>query len=310
MQFENVSMPSPKNIIHFLVISIFALVFVGIYQWVHAFDGKLHVVFCNVGQGDGIYIRTPGGADILVDAGPGSVILSCLESHMPFWDRKIELVVLTNADADHYLGLIDVVRRYAVEKFTVSQVGKSDASFEALEREVEKQGIRTISTAAGDRFRVGRVVFDTLWPDKTYLVHGSLRKDDPKNINRVLGAFTAQKSVNEFSVVQLLTYKTFNVLLTGDIVPPAIERLYTIPFDSVEVLKVPHHGSRNGLTEALLNKVSPQVAIISSGKNNRYGHPHQETLEMLRQKGVRVLRTDQQGEIEIVSDGKSWKVVR
>ena len=76
----------------------------------------------------------------------------------------------------------------------------------------------------------------------------------------------------------------------------------------MEVLKVPHHGSKNGLTKEMLEAASPGLAIISAGRKNRYGHPHEETLGVLREMGVKILRTDQEGEIEIISDGKSWQV--
>lgn len=301
-------MPSRKNLIYFLTLSILVLVFVAAYQWVLSFDNKLYVVFCDVGQGDSIYIRTPKGVDILVDGGPDRTVLKCLQSHMPFWDRKIELIVLSNADADHYTGLIDVVRGYTVERFAVSEIGKSDTSFEILEQEVYNRGIAVVTLEKGDRFRIGEIRLETLWPERSYINTSRLASYDPKDKQKVLGTVTSQQSVNEFSVVQLLTYKSFDLLLTGDIAPPATERLVAIPFESVEVLKVPHHGSRNGLTQGLLDVVRPQLAVISNGKNNRYGHPHNEILEMLKRKGITTLRTDVDGEIEIVSDGKKWWV--
>ncbi|MHA2055877.1 MAG: ComEC/Rec2 family competence protein, partial [Candidatus Hodarchaeales archaeon] len=100
----------------------------------------------------------------------------------------------------------------------------------------------------------------------------------------------------------------FDALLTGDIQPPVINRVVEIIGESYikeyEYIKVPHHGSKNGLIKELLEITDPQIAVISVGRKNRYGHPHQETLEILGYRDIRILRTDKDGDVEIVSDGK------
>ncbi len=297
-----------KRYFFLTLLSFFALLGVGFYQIFNLEDSNLHVVFCNVGQGDGIYIKTPKGADIIVDGGPDESILSCLHNHMPLWDRDIELMVLSNADTDHYMGLLEVIQRFKVKKIAVSKLGKSDVSFESLEQEVTRQKIPVVTLTKGDSLKIGEIALHTLWPEDEYLFASKVSQDNADNKEKILGAFTTSGSVNQFSVVQQLTYKSFDVLLTGDITPTATENIDKLSFDRVEVLKIPHHGSKNGLTTSLLESVNPNLAVISAGKKNRYGHPHKETLAILQEKNIKTLRTDIDGEIEIVSDGEKWWV--
>lgn len=265
-------------------------------------DDRLHLIFCDVGQGDAILVYQRS-TQVLVDGGPDSAVLSCLSDHMPFWDRTIELVVLTHPDADHYGGLVDVVRRYHIVSFAGTVAGKNDYGFKTLMEEVKGRPIDTIILQAGKTIKIGKFSFAAIWPTKEYLARLA---EFPLTENKVLGA-TEEDSVNEFSIVLHLQYGGFDALLTGDIQPPVTD-LVSERVGEVEVLKVPHHGSKNGLTEALLQASGPKLAVISAGKNNRYGHPHKEILEALERWKVRYLRTDLDGEVEIVTDGKGWFV--
>ncbi|OGY12578.1 MAG: hypothetical protein A3A58_02355 [Candidatus Blackburnbacteria bacterium RIFCSPLOWO2_01_FULL_41_27] len=266
------------------------------------FDNRLHLVFCDVGQGDGILIYQKQ-TQILVDAGSDAKILSCLSGHMPFWDRRIEMAVITNADLDHYGGFIDIVRRYKIGAFAANMVGKNDLAFETLEKEIEKAKIKTASLNSGMIVVFAKLKLAALWPDKDQVAG----LDTPALGSKVLGA-RAEEKANPYSLVLKLSYGEFDALLTGDIIPPATDTMAERIRGVVEVLKVPHHGSKNGLTLGMLEAASPGLAIISAGRNNRYGHPHEETLGVMREMGVKILRTDQEGEIEIISDGKSWQV--
>ncbi|OGY09974.1 MAG: hypothetical protein A2700_02005 [Candidatus Blackburnbacteria bacterium RIFCSPHIGHO2_01_FULL_44_64] len=255
-------------------------------------DNRLHLVFCNVGQGDGILIYQKT-TQVIVDGGPDNSILSCLGRHMPFWDRKIEYVILTNSDLDHYGGLIEVVKRYKVEGFGTSGVQKEDIEFQTLVKELADRKIPVTNLSEKTDLRAGSMAFDTVWPKET----------------SVLGASTFLKgqAVNENSLVFTLSYGSFDALLTGDIIPPGTDEavsLARIHLASLEILKVPHHGSKNGLTKNMVESARPGLAVVSVGKNNRYGHPHQETLDLL--KGLKTLRTDLNGEIEITTNGKDW----
>lgn len=277
-------------------------------------DDKLHLVACNVGQGDGILIYKKQ-IQVIVDTGPDQKILACLGKHMPFFDRKIEIVMITNPDLDHYGGLIDIIRSYGVETIVIPDVGKGDVSFEALEKEIEIRKIRVVRVIGGNKLVIGnsdsgKIVFDILWP-KTEDIE--LLSDEDVGKNKVLGSKIAKNSPNEYSIVSLLSYREFDALLTGDIEPPSsdevgeeIRKIREI--GDIEVLKVPHHGSKNGLTESLLEAARPGLAIISAGRSNRFGHPHEEILELLERFGVKTLGTYEKGEVEVVTDGKSWEV--
>src|SRR3989338_2268033 len=110
-----------KKILIPIVISALALVFLFFYQTGQLSDKVLTIVFCDVGQGDAIYIRTPGSIDILIDGGPGKKVLKCLSDNMPVWDREIELIFATHPDADHITGFVSVIQSYSVKSFdTVS----------------------------------------------------------------------------------------------------------------------------------------------------------------------------------------------
>lgn len=267
-------------------------------------DDKLHLVFCDVGQGDAI-LAVFGTNQILIDGGPDDSVLSCLSKHIPFWDRKIEVVVLTHPQADHMTGLVEVLRRYEAEVFATTPVNSSTATFKVLKDLVGGSGVEVVNPTTGTRLVSGLIYLDIVYPSTGFLSkYGYLGATGEGD---VLGAFTTDKDPNEFSVVLNISFGQFDALLTGDIMPAVTPQiLSTGKIREVEVLKVPHHGSKNGLTKELLEAASAKLAVISVGKNNRYGHPHQEVLQMLLDRGVKVLRTDQESDIEIISDGESW----
>lgn len=249
-------------------------------------DRNLNLVFCDVGQGDAILVNY-GTTQILVDGGPDSKVVSCLSRHMPFWDRKIEVVILTHPQEDHYGGLVDVVRRYKVENFIRPDVEGTSIGWEVLKEELTKHPTVVVHFVnSGESIRYSNLHFDILNPSQGFV--GS--------------------DLNEYSVVGNLSFGEFDALLTGDVVPPVTDELASRITQEVEILKVPHHGSKNGLTNDLLEAANPKLAVISVGKNNRYGHPHEETLKILRDKDIKILRTDEDGEVEIISDGKGWWV--
>lgn len=156
----------------------------------------------------------------------------------------------------------------------------------------------------GESVTVGSTRLVVFWPSAAQIAMMA-----PQPSGSVLGARSAV-NVNDASVVLWLRYGSFDALLTGD-ADSRVEFGYlgtTLADDQVEVLKVPHHGSKTGITEAFLDWLKPQLAVISVGKNNTYGHPAEEILEILRYRDVRILRTDQEGDIEVVSDGNGWLV--
>lgn len=247
-------------------------------------DKNLHLIACDVGQGDAI-LAIYGKFQILTDGGPDNSVLTCLGKYIPFWDREIELVILTHPQFDHYGGLIEVFSRYKVGTFLTNDFNASTQGLEALKNAVGGAMTRVVKPAAGTRLRLGMIYLDILYPSEEAI----------------------SKNPNDISIVTILKLGDFEALLTGDIGVPVTEEIISRGrVEDVDYVKIPHHGSKNGLTPILLEESRPEIAIISVGKNNSYGQPHEETLDILAAYGLRVLRTDEAGDIEVVSDGKKW----
>lgn len=267
----------------FLVLLIFFS-----YQSSALSDKKLHVVICDVGQGDAIYIRTPGNIDILIDGGRGSRVLECLSAHMPFWDKTLELVFATHPDADHIGGFAAVFRNYDIESFNTVRAARDTKVFSDLKNLISEQKIPYKELSTGSRFALSDgVEIETKWPEKDFKSSDS----------------------NDYSLVQHLRFGEFDLLLTGDI---SYEILNSLDFSksTIEVFKLPHHGSKTGVDDATFQRIRTYFAIISAGKNNSYHHPHPSVLTLLKKYNVPYKRTDLEGEIEIVTDGKNTKVVK
>lgn len=271
--------------------SLLVLGVIFVYQYFLFNDEKLHVTFCNVGQGDGIFIRTPKGLDIIIDGGPDNKILSCLANNMPFWDKTIELMILTHPHEDHYYGLKSVAKRYTVKSFVTQSEEINTVGYNAFIKTLQESKANIRSTCQDDSFTLrDGVKLKTLWP-----------KD-------CTGAISDEsEDLNSLSVVQLLSFENFQLLLTGDIDESIVSQIDDVIGD-IDVLKIPHHGSSTGFKADFLKKVTPELAVISVGAKNRYGHPAKTILQHLEEKNIQTLRTDQQGDIKIISDGKSFWV--
>ena len=277
-------------------------------------DKNLHIIACDVGQGDAI-LAVYGKTQILVDGGPNDRVLDCLSRHLPFWDREIELVILTHPQTDHYTGLIEVFRRYTINKLIANPIDSSAQAYQVLKNEVGGSGTQVVYPTSGMVIRLGLMHLDILHPPHQYFeeIGAGLT---PQNNGGVLGVYTTKRDPNDFSIVAILTLGEFDALLTGDIGPQIsniiAEQLEVSASRGIEYIKVPHHGSKNGLSKDLLDVVSPKIAVISAGKNNRYGHPHQEVIELLSNPPtggeIKILRTDELGDVEILTDGKSWLI--
>jgi len=272
-----------------------------VYQKITYNDKKLHIVVCDVGQGDAIFIRTPSGSDILIDGGPDDSVLNCLGKHMPFWGRTLELVILTHPHADHFTGLFSVLKNYKVKAFATEDLENKTLGFGELMKIIKNKAISTRFVFAGDSFKLkDGVMLEIVGPTKEFLLQTS-------------PGGTIGES-NEFgSVETLVSFGKFSALLTGD--SQASELADALqPFDSaqgfstVSVLQIPHHGSRFGLTSEILDLLNPKLAVISVGAKNKYGHPTPFILDLLKSKNIKTLRTDQNGEVEIISDGNIFKV--
>jgi len=246
---------------------------------------KLQIIACDIGQGDAI-LAIYGDIEILTDGGPNSKILDCLGTYIPFWDKTIELVVLTHPDKDHFGGLIDVFERYEVTNFLKTKATNSNQSYQALENIVGSKDIDTIYADDSLTIRLGKIYLDIL---------------NPEDSNE---EYIEDKDLNNSSIVSVLKFGNFKALLTGDIEIKGINKLIMEgKIHDVDYLKVPHHGSKNNITSGLLRFSSPEVAVISVGENS-YGHPNKEVLDLLDKSNIRTLRTDELGSILIEVDEK------
>ena len=253
--------------------------------------GKLRIIFCDVGQGDAILVITPGGRQVLVDGGPGSRVLGCLSNRMPFWDRTIEAVFLTHPQQDHMEGLVSVLANYKVRMIGTTGIRNQTALFDAWQKATVNEQVKIYTPKRGDRLivdssRGSNVTIEILWPPSENI--GQWRSDTPDDLN-------------ESSIILRVTYGSVCAYLTGDI-PKEI--LVTVVDEPCQILKVAHHGSRTGTNEEVLDKAEPKIAVIQAGKNNRFGHPHKEVVDILNSKGVKVLRNDELGTFEVNTDGK------
>ncbi|MBU2052224.1 hypothetical protein KKH13_03430 [Patescibacteria group bacterium] len=284
----------PVKRINLLLLGLIVLVLVLWQQWPQA---NLKLVFCSVGQGDAALIIYRD-QQVLIDGGPNNQVLSCLGKHLPVWDRSLELVIASHAEADHITGLIEVAKRYQIKQLAAVNEVNDTAEYRQLAQEISRQGIKIRELVRGDSVMVGPVKLTWLWPERpgkeTLAWTGEAQ---------VLGAKT---SLNQLSQVIEGSFGDFDWLLTGDIDAKIEQKLITSgTLPEVEVLKVAHHGSKYSSSQAFLEAIKPELAIIEVGKNH-FGHPTIETLNRLQQIRAAVKRTDQDGDVVVVSDGRNW----
>ena len=258
-------------------------------------DGRLHVYTLDVGQGDAILLRSPRGRLVLIDGGPDPVLLSArLGELLPFWQRRIDLVISTHADSDHLGGLIAVTQRYRVETALAAPCGLDSALMAHWRASLQEQGSTLLVAVEGLRVAIE--------PDLSLLV---LHPGHEAHCG-------AGVDLNDLSVVCLVEYGTARILLTGDVGEAVEQSLVSRhALEGITLLKAGHHGSAASTGEALLNEARPEVTALSVGRDNSYGHPAPEVLARLMAQGGRVYRTDEQGTIEFITDGeRHWIKVR
>ena len=265
-------------------------------------DGRLHLYFFDVGQGDSALIVTPTEKQVLVDGGPEwESATTALTGPLPAGDRSLDLVVLTHLDADHSRGLLKVLDRYQVASVLVGQEDPDRAMYPQWQASMERSATPRILVADGYRVLLEpEVVLEVLNPPFDF-AQGERSRAEPNPGSRV-------SDQNNDSVVLRLVHGEVSFLLAADIEMPTEARLIIDP-SSVRssALKVAHHGSRTSTISSFLDAVDPAVAVVSVGADNRFGHPAREVIDRLGQ-GVgfdAVYRTDRDGTIELISDGKS-----
>lgn len=246
-----------------------------------AADGEFRVYFLDVGQGDSILIRTPHGKTVLVDGGPEDAVLFELGDILGFWERTIDVMIATHPDKDHIEGLISVLDRYRVKRIIFTGVRDESPFYAAFLERVFDERASIVIADDGRDFELDGVRFDILYPFES-----------------TIGAFPDDQ--NATSIVVDVTYLDFSVLLTGD-ADSSVERALLSRGADVRagVLKVGHHGSRTSTSAEFLEAVGAAEAVIQSGRDNVYGHPHLDVLKKLYRAGMSVRRNDIEGRILI-----------
>lgn len=244
-------------------------------------DGKLHVAFLDIGQGDSTFIQTPSGVTLLIDGGPGNSIIKRLQEQLPFFKKSLDYVILTHPDRDHAEGLVAVLKKYKTKRLLLSGIRPESGLSGRLIDAARQRGTKIeFADAASDLHFGDGVTLDFLFPKKQTI-------------------FTPIAS-NATSLVARLTLGPHSVLLTGDITQDEETALLRqrVPVDS-DILKVAHHGSKTSSSAAFLRAVSPEICAISVGANNSYHHPHPSALARLNAECGRIFRTDRDGTVEI-----------
>ena len=268
-----------------------AAVLIWLQVWRSSETGHLKTVFFDVGQGDAIFIETPARRQVLIDGGPSARILAKLAGQMSFWDDYIDIVILTHPDADHISGLVDVLKRHHIGIFIHPGVSRPTVEYQEILKIIQEKKIPTLVARQGARVKFGDgAVAEILWP--------------PGNL-----VFDASDS-NRSSVVIKFSLGSKSFLFAGDAEIREEQGIMVFAGEYLksDVLKIGHHGSKNASSPLFLATVRPALAVISAGRNNRYGHPHEDVLERLEDIGSRILRTDFLGDVKILTDGLTLKI--
>ncbi len=296
-------------------------------------DKYVHLVFCDVGQGDATLI-TAGFTQILIDGGRGGEVMSCLEEHLPFWDRRIELLVATHADADHIGGLDDVLAEYEVSQIMTTEFAKDTDTFLDFKKEVEEelrlgavlkkpilgQQISFSQEASRSKWikkgQLPEITFSVISPQVETLELALQNQQNPEDTlsdsSQVLGVSLDDSfDYNDLSIAALLEVGEVKVLLMGDLEQNGeLALINSNLLDRVDILKVGHHGAKTSSSLEFISQVRPETSLVSVGGNNSYGHPSPEVIDRLMQFDSNVLRTDELGTIEIVSNGDKYWLVK
>ncbi len=286
-------MKKRPGLVHLIIIFCLSVFAFSTHSTASQKDGLLKVYFFDIGQGDSIFIEAPNGNQVLIDGGPGNKVLERLGEVMPFYDKEIDLVIMTHPDADHATGLLDVLKRYDVKNVVFSDITTDKSLYYLWKKVVTEEDANIIDPVAGKTIDLGNGTTLTI-------IHP---------LESLIGQTV--KDTNNNSVVSMLKYKDLEVLFTADIELKKERKLLVEGIDlDADILKVAHHGSKTSTSDEFLSAVSPEIAVIQVGAKNRYGHPTQEVLKRLDNFGIKYYRNDLDGTIKLTSDGEKFQISR
>ena len=251
-------------------------------------SGILSVSFLDIGQGDSIYIEAPNGRQMIIDGGPNESLMSALPDVLQFGDKTIDVLVVTNPDADHYSGFLPLIDSYEIGAIVESGTTSDTALYNSFQDLISEKGTLHLEAYAGQRIILDKendVYLEILFPDRDVATWDS----------------------NDGSIVSRLVYGNTSVLLMGDSTK-LTEGIVVSGSDlsGVDILKAGHHGSKTSTGLPLLQESKPSVVVISAGENNKYGHPDEETIENLNEMNIPYLVTMDEGTITFISDGEKF----
>jgi len=278
-------------------------------------EENLHMVFCDVGQGDAILVWE-ADRQLLIDAGPDDKILECLAEYVPWWDDSLEFVVWTHPDIDHVGGLEPVFRQYEVDYLITNGDTKQTSVFERFQSLIQRKEYSPKQLIIGGKglnlevsenisIKILSPQVDTdQWPPQNVPLSETQLLDVLNVIEQ------KDEQINSRSIAILLTVGPTKALMMGDVDTVRETALISeglIP--DVNILKVAHHGSKYSTSTPFLAIARPEISVLSLEENNPYGHPSDRVVSDLRAIGSKILRTDQLGNIHLLLDDEEIKLI-
>lgn len=294
----------------------FWLLGLGQMFWYYYHLPDLQVVFCDVGQGDAILISN-NNIQILIDGGPDARVLQCLKDNMLPWDKKIELMVLTHADSDHFVGLTSVLDNYLVSKLLIVNLPKISKDFDSFYQKVKKQiknsDLKVLFPVFAETSCITDYICWQIVSENNIFLSGNIFNEnyDLNKLSDLLNkSLHNNLNYNNESIVLNLKVDDKMFSLTGDVEAKGeLAMVNSGLLTKVDVLKVPHHGSKSSSTLDFLQVLQPEYSIVSAGSKNSFGHPHKVVLENLEFINSKIYRTDINGEIKFTKNyNTDWKL--
>lgn len=280
---------------------------------INSTQNQIKIVFCDVGQGDATLI-SDGKTQILVDAGRNDAVISCLDRHLPFWDRTIELAIATHSDSDHIGGFEMVLNRYFVKEILVSEYGSKTDVFgrfrEAVLREIDEGSKVVLAKTNMSQIMANNIELFSFVTRVADFENNPYKSEITETMlwDKIIAQNQAMKeqklSTNALSIVTFIQIGKTKILLTGDLEVSGERALIERGLIAdVDILKVGHHGSKTSTSDELLAVARPEIAVISVGNNNSYGLPSPQVLDKIESFNIQVLRTDLMGDVVFVTNG-------